>query len=104
MQAMQRAFERGIGTETDGDGKAAYEPERTDDYRACYLDRVDRCVGSDPLCVTVADDLLAAAVDLAREQDLPRDRPVLDAENERARAFHGRHGFTRWGEVVARDL
>ncbi|WP_101295024.1 GNAT family N-acetyltransferase [Halegenticoccus soli] len=54
----------------------------------------------------VADDLMAAALDLAREQDLPLDRMVLDvdAANERAKAFYRRHGFGHWGEMVAREL
>jgi ribosomal protein S18 acetylase RimI-like enzyme len=54
----------------------------------------------------VADDLMDAAVSLAREQDLPLDRLVLDVDrgNERARAFYERHGFDHWGEMVARDL
>jgi GNAT superfamily N-acetyltransferase len=54
----------------------------------------------------VADDLMAAAVDFARSQDLPLDRLVLDVdrENERAGAFYERHGFEHWGEMVAREL
>ncbi|GAB7013776.1 GNAT family N-acetyltransferase [Halolamina salina] len=54
----------------------------------------------------VADDLMDAAVDLAREQDLPLDRLVLDVdrENDRAGAFYERHGFEHWGEMVAREL
>lgn len=54
----------------------------------------------------VADDLVAAAVSLARDQDLPLDRLVLDVdrENERATAFYDRHGFSHWGEMVAKDL
>jgi ribosomal protein S18 acetylase RimI-like enzyme len=54
----------------------------------------------------VADDLLAAAVDLARDQSLPLDRIVLDVDpaNERARAFYDRHGFASWGEMVARPI
>ena len=54
----------------------------------------------------VADDLLEAALSVAREQELPLDRMVLDVdrENERARAFYERHGFSHWGEMVARDL
>jgi ribosomal protein S18 acetylase RimI-like enzyme len=54
----------------------------------------------------VADDLMDAALDAARDQDLPLDRLVLDvdAENERAQAFYDRYGFTHWGEMVARDL
>ncbi|MFW5939730.1 MAG: N-acetyltransferase family protein [Halolamina sp.] len=54
----------------------------------------------------VADDLMAAAVDLARDQDLPLDRLVLDVdrENDRAQAFYDRHGFEHWGEMVAREL
>ena len=54
----------------------------------------------------VADDLLAAATDVAREQDLPLDRLLLDVDpgNERARTFYERHGFGHWGEIVARPL
>ncbi|WP_267640410.1 GNAT family N-acetyltransferase [Haloarchaeobius amylolyticus] len=54
----------------------------------------------------VADDLMAAAVSLARDQALPLDRLVLDVdrENERATAFYDRHGFAHWGEMVAREL
>ncbi|WP_053947364.1 GNAT family N-acetyltransferase [Halolamina sediminis] len=54
----------------------------------------------------VADDLMDAAVSLARDQDLPLDRLVLDVdrENERAGAFYERHGFEHWGEMVARKL
>jgi len=54
----------------------------------------------------VADDLMDAALDVAREQSLPLDRLVLDVdrENERAKAFYERHGFEHWGEMVAHDL
>ncbi|SFR61881.1 GNAT family N-acetyltransferase [Halogeometricum limi] len=54
----------------------------------------------------VADDLMDAALDCARAQDLPLDRMVLDVdrENDRARAFYDRYGFEHWGEMVARDL
>ncbi|PAU82577.1 GNAT family N-acetyltransferase [Halorubrum salipaludis] len=54
----------------------------------------------------VADDLMDAAVALAGDQDLPLDRIVLDVDpkNERAKAFYDRHGFERWGEMVARSL
>lgn len=54
----------------------------------------------------VADDLMAAAVDLAEDQELPLDRLVLDVdrENDRAQAFYERHGFEHWGELVAREL
>ncbi|QLG26351.1 GNAT family N-acetyltransferase [Halorarum halophilum] len=54
----------------------------------------------------VADDLMAAALDAARAQDLPLDRMVLDVdrENERAGAFYERFGFTHWGEMLAREL
>lgn len=54
----------------------------------------------------VADDLLDAAVDVAREQALPLDRMLLDVdpENERAYAFYERHGFEPWGDIVARPL
>lgn len=54
----------------------------------------------------VADDLLAAALSLAREQSLPLDRIVLDVDpdNERAAAFYDRWEFEPWGELVARPL
>lgn len=54
----------------------------------------------------VADDLMDAAVAVAREQDLPLDRLVLDVDrdNDRAQAFYERHGFEHWGEMVARKL
>lgn len=54
----------------------------------------------------VADQLLEAALDVARGQSLPMDRVVLDVAptNDRARAFYARHGFEPWGELVAREL
>ncbi|SDR02644.1 GNAT family N-acetyltransferase [Natronobacterium texcoconense] len=54
----------------------------------------------------VADDLMDAAIDAARDQDLPLERIVLDVDrkNERAQAFYDRHGFDHWGELVARNL
>ncbi|EJN59328.1 GNAT family N-acetyltransferase [Halogranum rubrum] len=54
----------------------------------------------------VADELMAAALDAARDMDLPLDRMVLDVdrENDRAQAFYDRYGFEHWGEMVARDL
>ncbi|WP_148680654.1 GNAT family N-acetyltransferase [Halovivax ruber] len=54
----------------------------------------------------VSDALMDAAVDVARKQDLPIDRLVLDvdADNERAAGFYDRHGFDHWGEMVARPL
>ncbi len=55
---------------------------------------------------SVADDLMAAALDLAADQTLPLDRIVLDVdpENERARAFYDRHGFDDWGEMISRPV
>jgi ribosomal protein S18 acetylase RimI-like enzyme len=54
----------------------------------------------------LADELFERGLDHARSQELPLDRLVLDVdrENERARAFYERQGFTEWGEMVARDL
>lgn len=54
----------------------------------------------------VADDLMDAALALAREQDLPLDRIVLDVDpdNERAADFYDRWGFEHWGEMVVRSL
>jgi len=57
------AFERGLGENTGGDEKAAaYEDKLTDAYRERWLDWVDRCVGDDPQCVTVAVDSRTEAV------------------------------------------
>jgi GNAT superfamily N-acetyltransferase len=54
----------------------------------------------------VADELIDLAYMLAREQNLPLNRLVLDVdpENDRARAFYDRHGFEPWGEMIAREL
>ncbi|MFB6155442.1 MAG: N-acetyltransferase family protein [Haloferacaceae archaeon] len=145
---LKRGFELGLGTGTGGDDKAAkYERKLTDDYRADYLDWVERCVDEEERSVTVADDggdvvgyvfvlpdsmsfiwdaavlneiyldppyrgtgvaddLMEAALELARDQSLPLDRLVLDVdrENDRAQAFYERWGFAHWGEMVARDL
>jgi GNAT superfamily N-acetyltransferase len=55
---------------------------------------------------SVADELMEAAMSVARQQSLPLDRLVLDVDrkNERAQAFYERWGFDHWGEMVARDL
>jgi ribosomal protein S18 acetylase RimI-like enzyme len=155
------AFERGLGENTGGDGKAAaYEGKLTDGYRDRWLDWVERCLADDERCVTVAvaegdggddgepasdagavvgyvfvlperltmiwdaavinelyvapeyrgtgvaDDLMAAAVDVAADQSLPLDRIVFDVDpaNERARAFYDRHGFEKWGEMLSRAV
>jgi len=54
----------------------------------------------------LADDLMAAAMEVVRGQSLPMDRLVLDVDpdNSRARAFYDRHGFEPWGELVVRRL
>ena len=54
----------------------------------------------------LADALFERGLAHAHTQDLPLDRVVLDVdrENERARRFYARHGFTKWGELVAREL
>ncbi|MFC7230767.1 GNAT family N-acetyltransferase [Saliphagus sp. GCM10025308] len=54
----------------------------------------------------VADALMERALAVARGQDLPLDRLVLDVdrENDRAQAFYERHEFANWGEMVARKL
>ena len=54
----------------------------------------------------VADALIETAVAVAREQDIPLDRLVLDVDpdNERAYDFYRRHGFESWGEMVATQL
>ena len=63
-------------------------------------------VASEERGTGVADDLMEAAVECARSQNLPLDRMVLDVdrENDRARAFYERYGFEHWGEMVAREL
>ena len=54
----------------------------------------------------VADDLMDAALSVAREQSLPLDRIVLDVDpdNERAVGYYERHGFRPWGEMLARKV
>lgn len=62
---------------------------------------VERYRGTD-----VADDLMAAALEVVRAQSLPLDRLLLDVDpdNDRARSFYDRWGFETWGEFVVRDL
>lgn len=54
----------------------------------------------------VANALMEAALEVARDQELPLNRLVLDVDpaNARARAFYDRLGFEPWGEMVAREL
>lgn len=54
----------------------------------------------------IADELMEAALTVARNQSLPLDRLVLDVDrrNDRAQAFYERWGFSHWGEMVAREL
>lgn len=54
----------------------------------------------------LADRLMRAALDVAEAQSLPMDRLVLDVsdDNQRARAFYGRHGFEDWSGMMARSL
>ncbi|MFB6267235.1 MAG: N-acetyltransferase family protein [Halodesulfurarchaeum sp.] len=54
----------------------------------------------------IADDLMEAALAIARSQDTPMDRIVLDVdpENDRARAFYERWGFEPWGMMRSREL
>lgn len=55
LYESKRAFERGLGESTGGEGKAAaYEGKLTDAYRERWLGWVDRCVADDERCVTVA--------------------------------------------------
>ena len=57
LYQLKTAFERGLGENTGGEGKAAaYEGKLTDAYRERWLDWVDRCVADDKRCVTVAVD------------------------------------------------
>ena len=147
LWSLKRAFERELGAGTGSEDKReTYEGKLTADYRARYLDWVDRCMDEEANAVTVAehdglvgyvfvlpdslamiwdaavlneiyvspahrgtalgDDLMAAALDVARSQSLPLDRLVLDVDpaNDRATAFYRRHGFTPWGEMVSREL
>lgn len=64
-----------------------------------YVRPADRGTG-------LADQLVERVLEAARGQELPLDRMVLDVdrENDRARAFYERYGFTAWGEMVAREL
>jgi GNAT superfamily N-acetyltransferase len=54
----------------------------------------------------LADDLLEAALDRVRGQDLPVERIVLDvgSDNERAGAVYERHGFEPWARMLVREL
>ena len=55
LYELKLAFERGLGANTGGEGKAAaYEGKLTDAYRERWLGWVDRCVADDERCVTVA--------------------------------------------------
>lgn len=99
-----------LGTVTDGDGDrlAGYVfllPESlalvwdAAVVNELYVDPQYRGTG-------LAEDLLAEAVAVARDQQLPLDRLLLDVdrENDRARAFYDAHGFDHWGEMLARPL
>ena len=52
----------------------------------------------------VADDLMAAALDLAAVPTLPLGRivPAVDPKNQRAPALNARPGFGTWGEMMGR--
>ncbi|WP_435075901.1 GNAT family N-acetyltransferase [Halococcus sp. AFM35] len=54
----------------------------------------------------LADDLMEAAYDCVRGQDLPLERLMLDVDTENGPAggLYARHGFEPWGELRARDL
>lgn len=54
----------------------------------------------------VGDELMEAALEYARDLELPLDRMVLDVDrnNDRAQEFYEEWGFEHWGEMVARDL
>ncbi|WP_458205612.1 N-acetyltransferase family protein [Haladaptatus sp. NG-SE-30] len=53
---LKRGFELGLGEGTGGDDKAElYSGKMTETYREQYLAWVERCVGDDERCVTVAD-------------------------------------------------
>jgi len=93
--------------ETDGTlvGYAFVLPERlTMIWDAAVLNEI--FVDPEYRGTDVADELLAAALATARDQDPPLDRMVLDVDpnNDRAKAFYERHGFEPWGEMVARSL
>ncbi|MFC7136652.1 GNAT family N-acetyltransferase [Halobaculum litoreum] len=55
LWSLKRGFETGLGAGTGGEAKAAaYEAKLTGEYRARWLDWVDRCVDEQPETVTVA--------------------------------------------------
>lgn len=54
---LKEGFERGLGTGTGGESKAArYDAKLTETYRDRYLAWVDRCVDEDPHSVHIAVD------------------------------------------------
>lgn len=63
-------------------------------------------VSSENRATGLADQLMTAAIDVAKSQSLPMDRLVLDVshENQRARNFYARHGFEEWSGMMARSL
>jgi ribosomal protein S18 acetylase RimI-like enzyme len=98
----------GAAAETEGGSLAGYVFVLPESHRFIWDAAVlnELFVVPDYRGTGVADDLMAAAVELARDQNLPLDRLVLDVdrENDRAKAFYDRHGFEHWGEMVAREL
>ncbi|MFW6384313.1 MAG: N-acetyltransferase family protein [Halodesulfurarchaeum sp.] len=54
----------------------------------------------------IGTTLLESALGVAREQDLPLDRVLLDVDRENGPAseLYDSFGFDHWGEILVRDL
>ncbi|WP_227353862.1 GNAT family N-acetyltransferase [Haladaptatus salinisoli] len=108
VERCASADERCVTVADAGDELAGYVFVLPDDFAfvwdAAVLNEI--FVRPDHRGTGVADELMDAAVDFARDQTLPLGRLVLDVdrENARARSFYDRHGFEHWGEMVAREL
>ena len=110
---VERCVERDAGCVTvaepsDGDGLAGYVFVLPEDLAMIWDAAVlnELYVRESARGTRLADDLLEAAYECARAQDLPVDRIALDVgtENDRAASVYRREGFEPWGELVAREL
>lgn len=97
-----------VAESSDGDGLAGYVFVLPEEFAMIWDAAVlnELYVRESARGTGLADDLLAAAYECARAQDLPVDRIALDVgtKNGRAASVYRREGFEPWGNLVARDL